>query len=73
MQERVLISDDLDTLKIMGLTPEQCGFRIGAGAGGEGTLAKAFSEKSDAILLDRQPASGPTHAEPVDWQQVLDG
>ena len=53
MQERILIiDDDVDTLRLVGLTLEHQGYQISAAASGAQGLAKALAEKPDVILLD---------------------
>jgi CheY-like chemotaxis protein/MinD-like ATPase involved in chromosome partitioning or flagellar assembly len=53
MQERILIiDDDFDTLRLVGLALEDQGYRISAAASGAQGLAKAAAEKPDVILLD---------------------
>lgn len=53
MAEKILIvDDDLDTLRLVGLMLQRQGYRIIAAANGEQGLAKALEEKPDLILLD---------------------
>jgi len=53
MPEKILIvDDDLDTLKLVGLILQRHGYGIVAANGGVTALAKANSEKPDLILLD---------------------
>jgi pilus assembly protein CpaE len=53
MTEKVLIiDDDVDTLRLVGLMLQRQGYQISAAANGEQGLAKAFEEKPDVILLD---------------------
>jgi DNA-binding response OmpR family regulator len=53
MPEKILIvDDDLDTLKLVGLILQRHGYGIVAANGGVSALAKANSEKPDLILLD---------------------
>jgi DNA-binding response OmpR family regulator len=53
MPEKILIvDDDLDTLKVVGLTLQGHGYSIVAASGGVSALAKASSERPDLILLD---------------------
>lgn len=53
MTEKILIiDDDVDTLKLVGLMLQRQGYQISAAANGEQGLAKAFEEKPDVILLD---------------------
>ena len=53
MSEKVLIiDDDVDTLRLVGLMLQRQGYQITAAANGEQGLAKAFEEKPDVILLD---------------------
>ena len=53
MPEKVLIvDDDLDTLKLVGLILQRHGYGIVAANGGVSALAKASAEKPDLILLD---------------------
>ncbi len=53
MPEKILIvDDDLDTLKLVGLILQRHGYGIVAANGGVSALAKASAEKPDLILLD---------------------
>jgi len=53
MQEKVLIiDDDIDTLKLVGLMPQHQGYQITAASSGEQGLEKAGSQHPDIILLD---------------------
>jgi CheY-like chemotaxis protein/MinD-like ATPase involved in chromosome partitioning or flagellar assembly len=53
MPEKILIiDDDVDTLKLVGLMLQREGYEISAAASGEQGLAKAMAEKPDVILLD---------------------
>jgi DNA-binding response OmpR family regulator len=53
MPEKILIvDDDLDTLKLVGLILQRHGYGIVAANGGVSALAKANSDKPDLILLD---------------------
>jgi len=53
MAEKILIvDDDLDTLRLVGLMLQRQGYNIVAATNGEQGLAKAFEEKPDLILLD---------------------
>jgi pilus assembly protein CpaE len=53
MAEKVLIvDDDLDTLKLVGLILQRHGYQIVAANGGNSALAKAAVERPDIILLD---------------------
>ncbi len=53
MPEKILIvDDDVDTLRLVGLMLQRQGYIIVAAANGEQGLAKAFEEKPDIILLD---------------------
>lgn len=53
MQERILIiDDDLDTLRLVGLMLQREGYEISAAASGAEGLSKAESEHPDVILLD---------------------
>ena len=53
MSEKILIiDDDVDTLKLVGLMLQRQGYQISAASNGEQGLAKAFAEKPDVILLD---------------------
>ena len=53
MPEKILIiDDDLDTLRLVGLMLQRQVYQISAAANGEQGLAKAFEERPDAILLD---------------------
>src|SRR5512146_554254 len=53
MPEKILIvDDDVDTLRLVGLMLQRQGYQIIAATGGEQGLEKAFEEKPDVILLD---------------------
>ena len=53
MPEKILIiDDDVDTLRLVGLMLQRQGYLIVAASNGEQGLAKAFEEKPDIILLD---------------------
>ncbi len=53
MAEKILIvDDDLDTLRLVGLMLQRQGYNIVAATNGEQGLAKALEEKPDLILLD---------------------
>jgi pilus assembly protein CpaE len=53
MPEKILIvDDDLDTLKLVGLILQRHGYQIVAANGGTQALAKAVTERPDIILLD---------------------
>jgi len=53
MAEKILIiDDDVDTLRLVGLMLQRQGYLIVAASNGEQGLAKAFEEKPDIILLD---------------------
>lgn len=53
MPEKILIvDDDVDTLRLVGLMLQRQGYLIAAASNGEQGLAKAFEEKPDIILLD---------------------
>jgi pilus assembly protein CpaE len=53
MVEKILIvDDDLDTLRLVGLMLQRQGYQISAANNGEQGLAKAVEEKPDLILLD---------------------
>ncbi len=53
MPEKILIvDDDVDTLRLVGLMLQRQGYQIIAATSGEQGLAKAFEEKPDIILLD---------------------
>lgn len=53
MAEKILIvDDDLDTLRLVGLMLQKIGYQISAASNGEQGLAKAFEERPDLILLD---------------------
>ncbi len=53
MAEKVLIiDDDLDTLRLVGLMLQRQGYQISAASNGEQGLTKALEEKPDIILLD---------------------
>jgi CheY-like chemotaxis protein/MinD-like ATPase involved in chromosome partitioning or flagellar assembly len=48
----LIIDDDLDTLKLVGVMLQRQGYEISAAADGRQGLAKALAEKPDVILLD---------------------
>jgi pilus assembly protein CpaE len=51
--EKILIvDDDVDTLRLVGLMLERQGYTIAAASGGKQALALALKEKPDLILLD---------------------
>ena len=53
MAEKILIiDDDVDTLRLVGLMLQRQGYQISAASNGEQGLAKAFEENPDLILLD---------------------
>jgi DNA-binding response OmpR family regulator len=53
MPEKILIiDDDIDTLKLVGLMLQRQGYEISAASSGEQGIAKAQTEKPDVILLD---------------------
>ncbi|HEX8992975.1 MAG TPA: response regulator [Anaerolineales bacterium] len=53
MSEKILIiDDDVDTLRLVGLMLQRQGYQISAATSGEQGLEKAFAEKPDVILLD---------------------
>jgi len=53
MAEKILVvDDDLDTLKLVGLMLERQGYEITVATSGELGLSKAATEKPDLILLD---------------------
>ncbi|HEY9151279.1 MAG TPA: response regulator [Anaerolineales bacterium] len=53
MTEKILIiDDDVDTLRLVGLMLQRQGYQISAATNGEQGLAKAFEERPDIILLD---------------------
>lgn len=53
MAEKILIvDDDVDTLRLVGLMLQRQGYQIAAATNGEQGLAKALEEKPDLILLD---------------------
>jgi len=53
MTEKILvIDDDLDTLRLVGLMLQRQGYKITAATSGEQGLEKAFEEHPDLILLD---------------------
>jgi len=53
MAEKILIiDDDVDTLKLVGLMLQRQGYEIIAASNGAQGLAKAFEERPDLILLD---------------------
>ncbi|HLF74252.1 MAG TPA: response regulator [Anaerolineales bacterium] len=53
MSEKILIiDDDLDTLRLVGLMLQRQGYQISAATNGQQGLDKAFQEDPDLILLD---------------------
>ncbi|HRJ74610.1 MAG TPA: response regulator [Anaerolineales bacterium] len=53
MAERILIvDDDVDTLRLVGLMLQRQGYQVIAASNGTQGLAKAFEERPDLILLD---------------------
>lgn len=53
MAERILVvDDDIDTLRLVGLMLQRQGYQIIAASNGSQGLEKAFAEKPDLILLD---------------------
>jgi pilus assembly protein CpaE len=53
MSEKILIvDDDLDTLRLVGLMLQRQGYQISAATNGQQGLDKAFEEQPDLILLD---------------------
>jgi CheY-like chemotaxis protein len=53
MTEKILIvDDDIDTLRLVGLMLQRQGYQISAASSGEQGLAKALEERPDLILLD---------------------
>lgn len=53
MAEKILIvDDDLDTLRLVGLMLQRQGYQISAATNGQQGLEKAFEEHPDLILLD---------------------
>ncbi|MBV6395915.1 MAG: Sensor histidine kinase RcsC [Anaerolineales bacterium] len=53
MPEKILIvDDDVDTLRLVGIMLQRQGYQIAAAANGQQGLAKALEEKPDLILLD---------------------
>ena len=53
MNEKILIiDDDLDTLRLVGLMLQRQGYQISAATNGQQGLDKAFEETPDLILLD---------------------
>src|SRR5512140_759641 len=53
MPEKILIvDDDVDTLRLVGLMLQRQGYQITAATNGEQGLEKAFQERPDVILLD---------------------
>lgn len=53
MAERILIiDDDVDTLRLVGLMLQRQGYQISAASNGSQGLSKAFEERPDLILLD---------------------
>jgi pilus assembly protein CpaE len=53
MAEKILIvDDDLDTLRLVGLMLQRQGYQISAATNGQQGLDKAFDERPDLILLD---------------------
>ncbi len=53
MAEKILvIDDDLDTLRLVGLMLQRQSYQVSAASNGSQGLAKAFEERPDLILLD---------------------
>src|SRR5512141_2792943 len=53
MSEKILIvDDDLDTLRLVGLMLQRQGYQISAATNGQQGLDKAFEEGPELILLD---------------------
>ena len=53
MTEKILIvDDDVDTLRLVGLMLQRQGYQIVAASNGSQGLEKAFEERPDLILLD---------------------
>ncbi len=53
MAEKILIiDDDVDTLRLVGLMLQRQGYQISAASNGSQGLSKAFEERPDLILLD---------------------
>jgi len=53
MAEKILIiDDDVDTLRLVGLMLQRQGYEISAASNGTQGLTKAFEERPDLILLD---------------------
>jgi DNA-binding response OmpR family regulator len=53
MAEKILIvDDDIDTLRLVGLMLQRQGYQISAASNGEQGLVKALEERPDLILLD---------------------
>jgi CheY-like chemotaxis protein/MinD-like ATPase involved in chromosome partitioning or flagellar assembly len=48
----LLVDDDIDTLRLVGLMLQHQGYQIAAASSGEQGIAKARSEQPDVILLD---------------------
>ena len=48
----LIIDDDVDTLRLVGLMLQRQGYQISAATNGEQGLAKALEERPDVILLD---------------------
>lgn len=53
MAEKILVvDDDLDTLRLVGLMLERQGYRISAASSGQQALSMIYSDKPDLVLLD---------------------
>lgn len=53
MSERILvIDDDVDTLRLVGLMLQRQGYQVSAASNGSLGLTKAFEERPDLIVLD---------------------
>ncbi|MCB0117737.1 MAG: response regulator [Anaerolineales bacterium] len=53
MSERILIiDDDVDTLRLVGLMLQRQGYKVSAASNGPQGLVKAFEDRPDLILLD---------------------
>jgi DNA-binding response OmpR family regulator len=48
----LIIDDDVDTLRLVGLMLQRQGYQISAASNGSQGLTKAFDERPDLILLD---------------------
>src|SRR5512146_93011 len=66
MPEKILIiDDDVDTLRLVGLMLQRQGYQITAAASGEQGLEKAFEERPDVIQMDGYEVTRRLRKNPV--------